>query len=78
MIVYTVTKIFGVDCVKNRVFYKKPDAEEHVYEIIDMLVDNRSDVEIFENENEETYYIINRSEDPENFIEIILRRNEIK
>ena len=76
--VYTVTKIFGVDAVKTRVFKEKRDALEDIMVAIKLFVSDISEVEVIEKENEETYYIINRSEDPTDFIEFVLRRNDIR
>ena len=76
--VYTVTKIFGVDAVKTRVFKEKRDALEDVMVAIKLFVSDISEVEVIEKENEETYYIVNRSEDPTDFIEFVLRRNDIR
>ena len=75
--VYTVTKIFGVDAVKTRVFREKRDALEDIMTGIKLFVDGLADVEVIEKENEETYYIINRSDDPTEFIQFVLRRNDI-
>lgn len=76
--VYTVTKIFGVDAVKTRVFNEKRDAIEDINTSIKLFVDDVSQIEVIEKENEETYYIVNRSEDPTDFIEFVLRRNDIR
>lgn len=76
--VYTVTKIFGVDAVKTRVFNTKDKAIEDINDNISMFLDDDTKVEIIEKENEETYYIVNRSKDPTEFIEFVLRRNEIR
>jgi hypothetical protein len=76
--VYTVTKIFGVDAVKTRIFKEKRDALEDIMVAIKLFVSDISEVEVIEKENEETYYIINRSEDPTDFIEFVLRRNDIR
>lgn len=76
--VYTVTKIFGVDAVKTRVFKEKRDALEDIMTTIKLFVDDISEVEVIEKENEETYYVVNRSEDPTDFIEFVLRRNDIR
>lgn len=76
--VYTVTKIFGVDAVKTRVFKEKRDALEDIMVAIKLFVSDISEVEVIEKENEETYYIVNRSEDPTDFIEFVLRRNDIR
>lgn len=76
--VYTVTKIFGVDAVKTRVFNEKRDAIEDINTSIKLFVDDISQVEVIEKENEEKYYIVNRSEDPTDFIEFVLRRNDIR
>lgn len=75
---YTVTKIFGVDAVKTRVYKKKQDAIEDIQDSIRLFLDNPSEVEIIEKENEETYYIISKSDDPTLYIEFILRRVEVK
>jgi translation elongation factor EF-1beta len=75
--VYTVTKIFGVDAVKTRVFADKKDAKEDIYENITMLTDIEN-VEVIEKENDETYYIVHRADDPTEFIEFVLRRCEVK
>lgn len=76
--VYTVTKIFGVDAIKTRIFKEKRDALEDIMVAIKLFVSDISEVEVIEKENEETYYIINRSEDPTDFIEFVLRRNDIR
>ena len=78
MIVYTVTKIFGIDAVKTRVFKKKEDAEIDIQETINLLIENPKQVKIIEKENEEKYYIINKSSNPKNYIEFVLRRNEVR
>lgn len=75
---YTVTKIFGVDAVKTRIFKKKPDAINDIQDSIRLFLDDPSQVEIIEKENEETYYIVSKSDDPTLYIEFILRRNEVK
>ena len=77
MLVYTVTKIFGTDAVKTRVFRNKNSALNDINDTILLLVDDPDSVEKIEKENEEIYFIINRSDVPEDFIEIVLRRNEL-
>lgn len=78
MEVYTVTKIFGVDAIKTRVFRNKKDAEADIQETISLFMDYPSQVEVINKENEETYYLINKSDKPEDYIAFVLRRNEVK
>lgn len=78
MELYTVTKVFGVDAVKTRVFRKKDEALADINDSIRLFLDDPSDVEIVQKENEETYYIVNKSNKPDEYIEFILRRNEVR
>ena len=77
MEVYTVVRVFGVDAVKVRVYAREEDAQEEINENIRMLSDENTDVEIREDGNE-TYYIINKSDDPTEYNEIIFRRTIIR
>ena len=78
MLLWTVTKIFGVDAVKTRVFRKREDAVIDIEETINLLTDDTTKLEVIEKENDEVYYILNKSSNPENFIEFILRLNEVR
>ena len=79
MEVYTLTKIFGIDVVKTRVYSKKigpGSAMEDINETVALFCDMK-DVEVLEKESE-TYYIINKSKNPEDYIVLVLKRCEIK
>ena len=79
MIVYTTTKIFGVDHVKTRVFKDHDAAVADIKEAIFTFSEDGDSYEVIENpETAETYYIVHRSEDPTEFIEFVLRRCEVK
>lgn len=78
MTVFSVTKIFGVDAVKTRVFYKKKDAEDDIRACIKLFVDDPSEVQEIKKENEEVYYIVNDSPNPTEYVAFILRRNEVR
>jgi len=76
---YSATKIFGIDCVKTAVYSNKQKALEEIEEMIRVFREDYDDpVAIIENENEETLYIIHQSEDPKEYVAVILRRCEIK
>lgn len=77
MTVYVLTKIFGVDCVKTRVFYKEENARKELAEDISVISEN-GEFEKRTTENREEHYIISRSQVPEDYIEIVFKKCEVK
>lgn len=77
MEMYVVVKVFGVDAVKPRIYTRKEDAMRDITENIQMLADDNTKLEVLEN-GDEKYYIINKSNDPTEYNEIILKRCEVR
>lgn len=76
--VFTVTKIYGVDCVKTRVYRNEEDADRDIAENIRTISEDGEEIQEVLKSEGESYYIILPSKNPEEYIEIIKRRCEIK
>lgn len=77
MTVYVLTKIFGVDCVKTRVFHKEENARAELSEDI-RVISESGEYEKVITENREEHYILNKSQTPEDYIEIVYKKCEVK
>lgn len=77
-IVYSATQIFGFDSVKTSVWNHKEDAIDDAERIARMLKKEDEPVTVIENENEEILYIIRKSEDPSEYVAVLIRRCEVK
>lgn len=77
MTVFVLTKIFGVDCVKTRVFHKEENARKELAEDIRVISETGS-YEKTVTEGREEHYILNKSRVPEDYIEIVFKKCEIK
>ena len=76
--VYCVTKIFGIDAVKTKIYKDRNKAEENILKWIKVIAPEGTEIKKYEKENGEVVYPIFLSSDPTECIIFILKPCEIR